>query len=183
MTTFAQSPQYQELLAISKAHLDALDLTRVRDDAVIGQDNYANLKVSTVFAAISIEAALNSFILVHCLHIPGPYLQNVFGRITRNFVRSSIHDKIDLLRNTWPDTFPAALISDVKELFRIRNRVTHESDEFVLGNQAESRNSLVTNRPFTNPEMQHMRRHHAIAEAFLGNFWYPGDRELNQGVL
>ena len=179
MTSFADSWEYQELLAISKDHLDSLDPARVRQDVIIGTDNYAKLKVSTVFAAISIEAALNNFILMHCLFIDTPYLQEVFGTITEKFRRSSIHEKIALLRKNWPDEIPDALIEDVKELFRIRNRVTHESGEFITANRSEDGSAVVKNRPLTNKEMQHMRRHHDIAHDFLSRFWFPGNRELN----
>lgn len=178
MTSFVDDFQYRELLAISKEHLDSLDLSRVRPDAVIGVDNYAKLKVSTVFAAISIEAAVNNFILMHCLFLQQPYLQEVFGTIATKFLRSSIHDKIKVLRQNWPDEFPDDLIHDVRELFRIRNQVTHLSDEFVTKARSSDGKTCVRNRPPTNVDMQHMRRHYEIAYDFLSRFWFPGDREL-----
>ena len=179
MTSFADSWVYQELLAISKTHVDSLDPGRVSPDAIIGTDNWAKLKVSTVFAAIAIEAALNNFILMHCLFIDRPYLQEIFGTLTTSFLRSSVHEKIKLLRRNWPDDFPDDLIRDVKELFRIRNRVTHESDEFLSATRSAEGAPVVQNRPLTNDGMQHMRRHHDIAYDFLSSFWFPGDRELN----
>lgn len=179
MPSFVDSWDYQELLAISKDHLDSMDAARVRPDAIIGTDNYAKLKVSTVFAAIAIEAALNNFVLIHCLFVDEPYLQEVFGTVTKNFLRSSVHEKIKLLRRNWPDEFPDDLIKDVKELFRIRNRVTHESDEFISAARSDDGKAMIQNRPLTNDEMQHMRRHHDIAYDLLSRFWFPGNRELN----
>ena len=67
-------------LGISKDHLDALDPARVRADAIIGNDNYAKLQVSTVFAAISIESALNNFILMHCLFIENRTCKKCFAQ-------------------------------------------------------------------------------------------------------
>lgn len=180
MTSFADSWQYQELLAISKDHLDSLDHTRVRSDTVIGNDNLAKLKVSTVFAAISLEAALNNFILVHCLHIENAYLQGMFGKITKQYLLCSVHEKISLIRQCWPEVFPDSLVADVKEMFRIRNRVTHESDEIVANADSKGGGPVVKNRPLTNDQMQHMRRHYDISRDFLSRFWFPGDRELNQ---
>jgi len=179
MTSFVDSWEYQELLAISKDHIDSLDPTRVGPNAIIGIDNYAKLKVSTVFAAISIEAALNNFILMHCLFLQTPYLQEVFGSVTKKFLRTSVHEKIQLLRQNWPDEFPDELIRDVKQLFNIRNRVTHESDEFITANRADDGRAEIRNRPLTDEEMQHMLRHYDIAYDFLSRFWFPGNRELN----
>ena len=77
MTSFADSWEFQELLSISKQHRDAVDSSRVHPDAVVGIDNWNTLRVSTVFAAISIEAAFNDFILTHCLFVETPYLQEL----------------------------------------------------------------------------------------------------------
>ena len=178
MTSFGDSWQHMELLSISKSHLDQLDPSRVNDEHVIGTDSLANLKVSTAFAAITIEAALNDYLLTHCLFIERPYLQEIFKTLTKKFLRASVPEKIRLLRQNWPDEFPDDLIRDVNELFRIRNRVTHQSGEFDTANETGS-NSQVRNNPLTAADMQHMRRHHEIAMDFLGRFWLPGDRELN----
>ncbi len=131
-------------------------MSRVRPDAVIGVDNYAKLKVSTVFAAISIEAAVNNFILMHCLFLQQPYLQEVFGTIATKFLRSSIHDKIKVLRQNWPDEFPDDLMHDVREPFRIRNQVTHLSDEFVTKARSSDGKKCVR-KPL---------KHHGLIQAF-----------------
>ena len=178
MTSFVDSWEYQALLNISKQHLDALDRTRVREDTIIGIDNYNTLMVSTVFAAISIEAALNNYILIHCLFLDKPYLQEVFGDITENYLRVPIHKKINLVRDHWPDGFPAKLLQDVREMFRIRNHITHQSGELLTANDADDGNAKMRNRPLTDDDMRHMLRHHDIAYDFLSCFWLPGTREL-----
>ncbi|HUT09343.1 MAG TPA: hypothetical protein VMY42_02510 [Thermoguttaceae bacterium] len=178
MTSFVDSFEYQELLNISKEHLDALDRTRIREDAVIGVDNYNRLMVSTVFAAISIEAALNNYILIHCLFLDRPYLQGLFADITENYLRASIHTKLNLVRDHWPDGFSADILQDVRELFRIRNRITHQSGDLLTANDAQDGNAKMRNRPLTRNDMQHMLRHYDIAYDFLSRFWLPGSREL-----
>ena len=180
MTSFADSWEYQELLGISKQHLDAVDRTRVRPDAIIGADNFNTLRVSTVFAAISIEAAINDYILIHCLFVETPYLQNVFGEITKSYLRSSVLQKLKLVTDHWPDEFPATLLQDVRRLFEIRNRVTHQTGRFTSAKEAADSRSRVDNSPLTNDEMQHMLQHYEIAHDFLSCFWLPGDRELDQ---
>ncbi len=87
MSSFAQSYQHQCLLEISRRHREAIDPNRVYDGKVIGQDNWDNLAVSTVFAGIAIEAALNDFVLSHCLFVEAPYLQEVFGEVMEQFLR------------------------------------------------------------------------------------------------
>lgn len=134
--------------------------------------------VSTVFSAITIEAALNDYVLIHCNFLERPYLQGVFGDITTDYLRGSIQKKINLVRDHWPDKFPDHLLNDVRELFRIRNRIAHQSGEFVPAFESDSGNAMMTNRPITSSEMQHTLRHYDIAKDFLSRFWLPGTREL-----
>lgn len=178
MPNFAESGEYKELLNISKQHLDALDPTRVREDAIIGLDNYATLMVSTVFAAISIEAALNDYILIHCLLLNAPYLQEVFKDITENYLRVSVQQKIDFVRDHWTDEFPKELLEDVRKLFRIRNRITHQTSNLLTANDVDDGNAAMQKLKLTNDDMQHMLRHHEIASNFLSRFWLPGERQL-----
>jgi hypothetical protein len=178
--SFVDSWQYQELLNISKQHRDAVDATRVHADAIIGIDNWNTLQVSTVFAAISIEAAVNDYILFHCLCLEMPYLQEVFGEITKNYLRGSVHQKLKLVTEHWPDEFPATLLQDVRELFRLRNWITHQTNEFLSANKTDDGKAVMQSRQLTNDEMQHMLRHYDIAYDFMSRFWLPGSRELNQ---
>jgi hypothetical protein len=180
MMSFADSPEHQELLNISKQHLDALDRSRVRADAIIGVDNASKLKVATVFAATAIEAALNDYILSHCLPLGRPYLQDIFGDITKRYLFGPVREKIQLLRDHWPDQFPSALLNDVRKLFEIRNRIMHRTGEFLSRDDAHGGNAVMKNRPLTNDDMQHMLRHYDIAHDFLSRFWFPGSRELEQ---
>jgi hypothetical protein len=181
MSSFAQNYQHQCLLAISRRHREALDSTRVYDGKVIGQENWDNLAVSTVFAAIAIEAALNDYVLSHCLFVDVPYLQEVFGKVTEHFLRGSVQNKIELLVRRWPDPIPEELLKDVRELIRIRNRITHQTGEFRAASESDDGRSRMTNRTLTAGEMWHMLRHHEIARDFLSRFWLPGNRELQQG--
>lgn len=96
-STFAASWQIQELLQISKSHLDAVNRSRMRDGVVIGNDNFANLMVSTVFAAVAIETAFNEFIQVHCLFIDIPYLQTFYAEFTERYLWARTDDKIKLV--------------------------------------------------------------------------------------
>jgi hypothetical protein len=180
MTSFADSWEHQEFLKISKQHLDALDATRVRPDAVIGVDNWNNLKVASVFAAIAVEAALNDYILAHCLSLRKPYLQDVFGDITKRFLRGSVDAKVEFLREHWPDEIPSPLVKDVKRLFVIRNRIVHRTGEYPARHESDDGNAVMKNSSLSNEEMQHMRRHYDIARDFLSRFWFPGARELDQ---
>ncbi len=178
MTSFADSWEHKELLGIAKQHLDSVDRTRVSKEHVIGVDNHKTLMVATVFSAISIEAALNDYVLIHCNFLDVPYLQGVFGDISADYLRGSIQKKINLVRDHWPDEFPDNLLKDVRELFRIRNRIAHQSGTFVPSFESDDGNAMVRNRPLTSEEMQHMLRHYDIAHDFLGRFWLPGTREL-----
>ena len=182
MPSFADSWEFQELLNISKQHRDAVDPSRVRPDAVIGTDNWNTLRVSTVFAAISIEAGFNDFILSHCLFVETPYLQEFFGTVTDRFLMASVHDKLKLVVEHWPVGFPDELLRDVRKLFEIRNRVTHQKGRFQSGDETADNRSVLRNDPLSNDEMQHMLRHHEIAHDFLSRFWLPGTRELEQGT-
>jgi hypothetical protein len=74
MSSFAQTYQHQCMLEISRRHREAVDSTRVSDGKVIGEDNWGNLAVTTVFAAVAVEAALNGYVLSHCLFLESPYL-------------------------------------------------------------------------------------------------------------
>lgn len=180
MTSFVDSFEYQELLNISKQHRDAVDEGRVFANGIAGVDNMSTLKVSTVFAAISIEAALNDYILAHCLFLDTSYLQSVFGDITKSYLWAPYHKKIKVLRDHWPNKFPQALLQDIEELFRIRNLVTHRTHEFFPATHSTGGGSVMRNRPMTVEESHHMLRHHDIAYDFLSRFWLPGNRELDQ---
>jgi hypothetical protein len=170
MTSFANSWEHQELLKIAKEHLDSLDRSRIRSDAVIGFDNVAKLKVSTVFAAIAVEAALNDFVLIHDSLLRQPHLQRG--------LRAFVHKKIEWVCDHWPDKFPDMLLQDVHKLFKIRNRIVHQTKEYLTANDTTNEKAVVRNRPLTNDDMQHMLRHYDIACDFLSRFWLPGSREL-----
>lgn len=182
MSNFAQNYQHLCLLEISRRHREAVDPSRVRDGEVLGQDNVDNLEVSTVFAAVAIEAALNDYVLSHCLFVEIPYLQEVFGDLTAQFLRGSVQNKIDLLVKRWPDPIPKDLLRDVRELIRIRNRITHQTGEFRSASNTSDSRSVMAYRPLTADEMLHMLRHHEIARDFLSQFWLPGNRALRQGL-
>jgi hypothetical protein len=181
MPSFAENYQHQCLLEISRRHREAVDSARVYEGKVIGQDNWDNLAVSTVFAAVAIEAALNDYVLSHCLFVAFPYLQEVFGEVTGHFLRGSIQNKLKLLTDRWPDPFPDQLLKDVRELIRVRNRIAHQTGEFRTANETADRQSAMTNRGLTADEMWHMLRHYEIARDFLARFWLPGNREMQQG--
>jgi hypothetical protein len=136
MPNFADDYQHKCLLEISRRHRDAVDPARVYDGKVIGQDNWDNLAVSTVFAAIAIEAALNHYVQSHCLFLEGLYLQEVFGGITKQFLHSSIHNKIKILLKCWPEPIANNLRKDVEQLISIRNRITHQTGEFETASKA-----------------------------------------------
>ncbi len=180
MTSFADSWEFQELLAISKQARESVDSARVWPHAIAGIDNWNHLRVSTVFAAISIEAALNDYVLFHCLFVETPYLQSVFGEITKSFLRSSWQHKLKLVNEHWPDKFPSALLTDIRRLFEIRNAVTHQTGRFTPARSSPDSTSRINNNPPTNDDMQHMLRHHEIAHDFLSRFWVPGTREVGQ---
>jgi len=178
VTSFADSWQHTELLTIAKDHLDAIDLGRITDEGVIGVDNANRLKVVTVFSAITVEAALNDYILIHCNLLDSPYLEGVFGDITTDYLRGSVQKKINLVRDHWPDDFSPELIKDVRTMFEIRNRIAHQSSEFIPSFNSDSGSAMMTNRPLSGEQLLHMLRHHEIALDFLRRFWPPGDREL-----
>ncbi|HUT88548.1 MAG TPA: hypothetical protein VMY37_03575 [Thermoguttaceae bacterium] len=178
MTSFVDSWQYTSLLDIARSHRDAIDDERITPEGVIGVDNHNRLMVSTVFSAITIEAALNDYTLIHCNFLDVPYLQGIFGDIASDYLRGSIHKKIDLLRRHWPDEIPSEVIKEVKELIRIRNRIAHQTGEFVRSFKSDTGDAVMTNRPLTGDEMLHMLRHYDIAYDFLSRFWLPGSREL-----
>lgn len=181
MSSFAKNYPHLCLLEISRRHREALDPTRVYDGKVLGQDNWDNLAVSTVFAAIAIEAALNDYVLSHCLFVEGSYLQEVFAEVTGHYLRGSVQNKLKLLADQWPDPLPEQLLKDVRKLIQIRNRIAHQTGAFRTANETADRRSKMTNRALTADEMWHMLKHHEIARDFLGRFWLPGNRELRQG--
>lgn len=178
MPSFADSWQHTELLKIAKEHRDAIDPGRITDEAVIGVENANRLKVATVFSAITVEAALNDYILIHCNFLDSPYLEGVFGDITTDYLRGSVQKKINLIRDHWPNEIPPELIKDVRKMFEIRNRIAHQSSEFIPSFNSDSGGAMMTNRPLTGEQMLHMLRHHDIALEFLGRFWLHGNREL-----
>jgi hypothetical protein len=181
MPNFADHFEIRELLNISKAQLDALDRSRIRDGKIIGGDNAQKLKVATVFAGIAIEASLNDFLQVHCLFAESPYLQSFFGELTHRCLRGSVQGKIDLLLRFWPQPFDPDLVKDVRRIFQIRNRVVHRTGKLLFSDDGHGVKSL-SNDPLSDDDMQHMLSHHNIAERFLSNFWLPGQRELRPGV-
>jgi hypothetical protein len=116
MPSFAENYQHRCLLEVSRRHREAVDPARVYDGKVIRQDNWDNLAISTVFAAVAIEAALNDYVLSHCLFVEPAYLQEVFGEVTWHFLRGSVQNKLKLLIDRWPDPFPEQMLKDVREL-------------------------------------------------------------------
>ena len=166
MTSFADSWELQELLRISKQHRDAVDSSRVFEGIVVGTDNWSTLRVSTVFAAISIEAALNDYILSHCLFVETPYLQSAFGEITKHYLRASVRDKIEFLTENWPDDFPAQLLTNVRRLFDIRNLITHRRGRFTPAKDSDDGKSRMSNRSITREDLWHMLDHYEIAHDF-----------------
>lgn len=180
---YAKNYEHKCLLDISRRHREAVDDSRVYDGKVIGQDNWDTLAVSTVFAAIAIEAALNDFVLSHCLFMERPYLQGVIGDVAKQYLRSApIHKKLDLVHNHWPDPIPPALLTDVRRLIDIRNRITHQKPEFRPAETVVSR-SLMTGLPgVPNTDLLHMLQHYEIAHDLLSRFWTPGAREMEIGM-
>lgn len=178
---FAASPAIQELLQISKSHLDAVDRSRMHDGVVVGNDNFANLMVSTVFAAVAIETAFNEFIQIHCLFINVPYLQSFYANLTERYLWARTDDKINLVQECWPTPFPDGLIKEVRELFRIRNRVTHQTGRLKPVEDRSHGIESLTNKPLDANAMRHMLRHYEIAHDFLSHFGLPGNAELSQG--
>ena len=183
MSSFAQSYQHQCLLNISRRHRDSVDPDRIFTDNVAGQDNWDNLDVSTVFAAIAIEASLNDYVLSHCLFVEGRYLQGIFGEVAKNYLRGSVHNKIDLLKKHWPDLLPKELLKDIQELIRIRNSIAHQTGEFRAEHQAADQCGQMTNCSMPAKDRLHMLRHYEIALDFLSRFWLPGNRELQHGLV
>ena|SRR3972149_534445 len=179
---FAEHFEIRELLDISKAHLDALDRSRMSDGVVIGNDNFANLKVATIFSGIAIEAALNDFIQIHCLFIHEPYMQSFFAEVTTHYLWAGMDRKIKLLRKCWHISFPDELINDVMKLIGIRNRIVHQTGRFKPDQNRSHGISALSNYPLTADKMRHMLRHYDIAKDFLSLFWLPGDIELQQGI-
>jgi hypothetical protein len=181
MPGFAEYYPVQCLLEISKRHRDAVDLARSRNGEVIGQDNFDNLMVSTVFAAIAIEASLNDYVFSHCLFLQDEYFQKAFRGITKRFLRSSIHNKIKLLLDCWSDGFPKELIKDVRHLIKIRNDITHQTGEFMTLSDTAERRSSMTNFRLDRADLSHMLEHHKIAYDFLSLFWLPGNGQIQAG--
>lgn len=179
---FAASPAIQELLQISKSHLDAVDRSRMHDGIVVGNDNFANLMVSTVFAAVAIETAFNQFIQVHCLFVDLPYLQTFYANLTERYLWARIDEKINLVQGCWPTPFPDGLIREVRELFRVRNRVTHQTGRLMPVEDRSHGIESLTNKPLDADEMRHMLQHYEIALVFLSHFGLPGNAALRQGV-
>jgi hypothetical protein len=175
---FAMYYPIQCHLGISKRHLDALDPARVRDGRVIGQDNMDNLMVSTMFSAIAVEAALNEYVLSHCLFLDLEYLQKAFRDITKQFMRSSIQNKLHLLLECWPQEFPDELVKDVRRLIDIRNKITHQAGSIKTESETSDRRGTMGNFQLDAADGAHMLRHHDIAQDFLSRFWYPGNDEI-----
>jgi len=180
--SFAESWQYSELLEISKSHLDQLDRSRDVDGRIVGMDNFAKLKVSTVFAAIAVEAALNDYLLCHCLLARPQYLQKFFGAVTKRFLWARPEEKIDLLKKSWNEEFPSGLLRDVRRLFEIRNRIIHQTSEFRVSEEPGRDTATMTSRyPISQDDIQEMLRHYDVARDFLSRFWLPGNSQLSQG--
>jgi hypothetical protein len=178
MSVFAEYYPIKCLLEISKRHREAVDSSRVYDGKVIGQDNWDNLAVSTVFAAMAIEAALNDYVLSHCLFLEAPYLQKVFGEVTEQYLYSSIQKKIDLLAKCWSQEIPQELVNNVRDLIRIRNRVAHQTGELRTANECNGGRPQMSNRLLTQAETWQMLGHYEVAQNFLNRFWLPGNREF-----
>jgi hypothetical protein len=180
VTTFTDSYEYQNLLSISKAHLDALDRTRFINGRVIGQDNFNNLSVATVFACVAVETALNDYLASHFLFIDNRYLQAFFAEAKRGLLRSDVPTKIKTVKKFWPDDIPQDVIADVLAMFEIRNRIVHQTPELKLAKDSSDGHAYMGNSRLTEKDMAHMLLHHEIASRFLGLFWIPGSRELEQ---
>jgi hypothetical protein len=159
MPSFAEYYPIKCLLDISRRHREAVDSSRVYDGKIIGQDNWDTLSVSTVLAAIAIEASLNDFTLSHCLFLAFLYLQEAFGAVTEQFLRTSIHKKIDLLVKLWPEELPTDPVKDVRKLISIRNRIAHQTGEFRTANETDHGRGEMPNRGLNADEAWHCLKH------------------------
>lgn len=180
MATFAESWEYQNDLSIAKDSLDALDHTRIYDDKIIGQDNFNRLRVSTVFSCIAVEKALNDFLMIHFLFLDNVYLQAFFAEGRDRMLRADVGTKLKTVSRFWPDPFPDDLLNDVRKMFQIRNRIVHQTPTLQTRRDSDDGKSTMSNSRITGEEMNHMLRHHEIASRYLGLFWLPGNRELQQ---
>jgi hypothetical protein len=152
MPSFAEYYPIQCLLEISRKHRDAVDPSRIRDGKVIGQDNWDNLAVSSVFAAISIEAALNDYLLCHCLFLELPALQQFFGGVMETFLRSRFDIKLGLLKKCWSRELPSDLLTKVGGVIRVRNRIAHQTGEFITAGDREDGRAALMNHRLTEAE-------------------------------
>lgn len=178
--SFYESWQHRALLDISKSHLDAIDRSRIDDEGVIvGLGNLANLQVSTVFAAIAIEASINDCLMGHCLMIENPYLSTFFSTVLKRYLMGRIHDKISLIHRCWSESLNAETVKEAKKLFTIRNRIVHQSGEFIH-HDAEFGLKGLSGAGLTGDELRHMLDHHEIAKDFLDSFWMPGAKQLQK---
>ena len=76
------------------------------------------------------------------------------------------------------NSFGKCGLKEVRELIRIRNRISHQTGEFVPAFKSDSDGAMMTNRLLTGDEMLHMLKYYEIAYDSLSRFWLPGSREL-----
>jgi hypothetical protein len=103
--------------------------------------------------------------------------------ITKSYLRTtSIQDKIELVKNHWPDKIPAEAVKEVRRLIENRNRLAHAKGTFRTANETPHGTAEMQNHRLTGDEMWHMLDHYKIAHDFLSRFWMPGTREASQGL-
>lgn len=138
--------------------------------------------MSTVFSAISIEAAINDFLQTHCLFVQSPYLQEFFGEAIDALMRLPTPRKLDLVKKFSTYAIEQDLRKDVQRLIEIRNRIIHQKGEFTPCHKNEDGTAALTQSlsPLRDGDIVHMLRHVEIARTFLSTFGSPGSAELDQ---
>jgi len=182
MSKYSDSWVHTRMLSIAQDSLDRVERSRVREDTVIGMDNWDRLYVSTVFSAIAIEAAINDFLQIHCLFAHSPYLQEFFGKAVDALTRLSTPEKIKLVKKFSSCTIEQDLLDEVRRLIEIRNRIIHQKGEFTPGHKREEGTASLSLAlsPVKDGEIVHMMRHPDIARRFLSSFGSPGTAELDR---
>lgn len=116
---------------IARKHLDYIKKRQSNELKIPGiiEDHGV---VTSIFAAASIEAAINLYILLPVIYIKESQTRIFFGSLLTKYFRSSIPVKLKFVCETFPELKKSKkLLKKVEELFSYRNRIMHSSPDHV----------------------------------------------------
>lgn len=169
---------------IARKHLDYIKKKQSNELKIPGIIEDHGL-VTSIFAAASIEAAINLYILIPVIYIKDSQTRIFFDSLLTKYFRSPIPVKLKFVCETFPELKKSkTLLRKVEKLFYYRNLIMHSSPDHVevsryeFNNKDTIKHSSRLKKTFpefyfgsnfkNKEEIKLAHEHFEIAEEFIG---------------